>query len=529
MSGNQNKVLRLVTSPSETAGFLSQGLVDLYKAVKGAAFYPHGHPYRSEPVQRAYQSLQLAVAERELIVNVTRQGFLPGGEGPEGGTMVQQLAHECLIRRIASITFMRDLLLADLEIFVELLCGDPHKTSSAGGFARQLELQGVRTIWVNEKDLDAIWAKRGKAAAGEPSDTETDDWEGLGAPAGQAESLGIWERRSVRELLRRMAGETEDGRYQALGRELVESVKDMPTEVPVPVVLEELLRQHRDQGRPLPQREYALFTLERVAENSTDLLLDLVESRDYPDKNLLYRIFGVLGVKGAYSIIQRLCLAEGVMERKALATALVRLGQPAVAPLIAMLKDQRWYVVRNMVAILGELRVADSVIALRKPLHHWDLRVRKEAVRALMKIGGEPAEAMLVALLEDSDEAVVKSAILSLGLMHSRVAVPAMLKLLERRDFLLKTLSVKKDLVAALGRIGDRRATPHLVKILKSRGWTVIGKWHELRAAAAAALGAMREESALPLLTSLAGGEGELAYACREAIDAMERITGEGQ
>jgi HEAT repeat protein len=319
-----------------------------------------------------------------------------------------------------------------------------------------------------------------------------------------------------------------DARYQELGRELVARCRGGAAGLAILPALEELLRQHLDPQKSLQQREYALFTLKLLADGAADLLLDSLESRDFEDKEAIHRVLAALGGKGAYWIIQRICLAQGLFERKALATALVAVGEPAVAPLLAMLKDERWYVVRNMVSIIGELRCTECLSALKKPLYHHDVRVRKEAIRAVMKTGGEPAEALLIALLEEPDEGLVRHAILSLGLMRSRQALPTLLKFLERRDLLLKGLEVKKELLAAVGRIGDRRATGQILRMLGTRGWPVLGRWLELKVAAASALGVLGDETALPALTRLSAGYGALAVACREALDAIERVSGGG-
>lgn len=520
MAAHQKKLLRLVTASSESSGGLVQAFVELHRAVKGAGFYPQGHPARVETLQRVFELFQGLLTERELVLTVNRQGFLQEGEAVEANALVLQLAHEFFIRRVSTITFMQDLLLGDLEALVQLLNGDAHKTAAAGGFARLLEQRGVSTIWINEKDLDVIWTKRAKASFGEFE-------EGFDTLKLESTPPKPVERRTVPQLLELMAQEVDDTRYQGLGRELVELVGQAPAaEVAILSVLEELLRQHRDQGKSLPQSEYALFALKQLADGAATPLLAAIESRDCDNKEVMHQILAALGSKGAYWLIQRICLAPGLYERKALAVALVSMGAPAIAPTLAMLRDERWYVVRNMVAILGELRCGECLAELKRPLYHHDVRVRKEAIRALMKIGGEQAENALIALLDEPDEGLLRHVVLSLGLMHSRQAVSPLLKLLERRDLLLKGLELKKDLLVALGRIGDRRATGPMLKLLVPRGFPVLGRWLELKVAVASALGVLGDEAALPALTALAAGSGALAEACREAQDAIERVSG---
>ena len=518
LAAANKKILKMVP-PINAVLLLVQALVELHKAVKGAGFYPKGHPYRTETLQRAFDALKRLVADGELVLGVSRQGFVMVGDPVEGNAMVQQLAHECFIRRIANLTFMQDLHAADLGVLVELLNSDPQKSVASGGISKELEQRGVRSVWVNEKDLASIWSKR-------PAYDERggDGWDSM--PMQATPQQKPEKQRSVTELLRLMDEERVDARYQELGRELVARFQGDPQGVPVLTVLKDLLRQHQDPDKSIPTKEYALFTLEHLADGEADHLLDALESRGCEDRESIHRVLAVLGGKGAYWVIQRICLAEGLFERKSLAAALVAVGPPAVAPLIAMLKDERWYVVRNMVAIIGELRCADCVLALKRPLYHADVRVRKEAIRALMKIGGDPSLLMLLPLLDEPDEGVVRHTVLSLGFMRSREAVPALMRLLERRDLLLKELGVKKEVVTALGRIGDRRVTGHLVKMLGSRGWLVLGRWLELKVSVASALGMLVEEAALPVLASLARGKGALAEACREALDAIERVSG---
>src|SRR6185369_2972070 len=142
----------------------------------------------------------------------------------------------------------------------------------------------------------------------------------------------------------------------------------------------------------------------------------------------------------------------------------------------------------------------------------------------LMKTGGVEAEGALVNLLDDPDEGMLRQAIVCLGFMRSRQAVPALLRILEKRDFLLKELALKKEILTALGRIGDRRATQPLVRLLS--GWLPLGRREELKVAVAAALGALGDETALPILRKKSAGSGRVAEACAEAVEGIERLFG---
>jgi HEAT repeat protein len=190
-----------------------------------------------------------------------------------------------------------------------------------------------------------------------------------------------------------------------------------------------------------------------------------------------------------------------------------------------MLKDERWYVVRNMVTLLGEITSPESVKALKMTAHHPEAKVRKELVKSLAKIAPQAGENTLITMLDDLDRDVVRQVIFSLGVLRSKAAVQPLLDIVTASDAFLKKLELKKLAVAALGRIGDHRATAALVDVLTTRGWLAPHRWLELKSATAAALGQLGDESALPPLKRLANGDSLFAEACSEAADNLERVV----
>jgi HEAT repeat protein len=190
-----------------------------------------------------------------------------------------------------------------------------------------------------------------------------------------------------------------------------------------------------------------------------------------------------------------------------------------------MLQDERWYVVRNMVAILGEIGRRECVAAMKATANHDDQRVRKEAIRSLVKIGGKEAEAIIIGLLADRNQAIVRQSILSLGIMKSKSAMQPLIEIVAERELFLGSLDMKKEALQAIGRIGDRRAGAYLLELLESRHFVVWNRWEELKAHAAAALGQIGDESALPVLKKKAERGGLLGSACSEAVDNIERVA----
>ncbi len=533
MIAAQHDIITMLSAATPQSRLAGNALGELYKALKSVSFYPAGHPLRNENIINAHRALLQLLQERELVLVVTRQGFSTneGGVAVESTIMVQAFARELFIRRILRLTFLRDLSLTDLRELLLVLSLEAQKIGTAGGVARQMAARGITTIWVNELELPIIWQKRQameeKAAAQPPGEVSEDvAANGAAVPDREREEEADKE---LEELLALMAAEAEDNRYQQFGRMLVarsEMLKGENTFAPLLPVLEALLHHHQDGTRSLIQREYAVFSLQQVAEGAmAEYLLQLLEDKEFFDQERIYPLLKVLGEKAAYGIIQRICLVDRLVARKSLATALVSIGLPAIPPLLAMLKDERWYVVRNMVSILGELRCADCLPALRVTLYHEDQRVRKETVRSLVKIGGWEAESMIVPLLEEKDPGIVRHAVLFLGLMKSPLAVQPLLQIVEKRDLLLRGLPLKKETLQALARIGDKRATQPLLRLFAVGGWLAWSKREELRISLATTLGSLGDEAALVVLKKVAQESGPLGEACSEAVDNIERLA----
>ena len=76
-------------------------------------------------------------------------------------------------------------------------------------------------------------------------------------------------------------------------------------------------------------------------------------------------------------------------ERKKAAESLVKIGRPAVAPLINALDDRISYVRAMAAQVLGNIGDPRALKPLKKALQDKDSSVRKEAKEALIKLGDE--------------------------------------------------------------------------------------------------------------------------------------------
>ena len=78
---------------------------------------------------------------------------------------------------------------------------------------------------------------------------------------------------------------------------------------------------------------------------------------------------------------------KSIPARKNVINALISLGRKDIQSLAKGLYDSRWYVVRNIIYILGKIGDKVAVDYLLKTVNHSDIRVRKEGIKAMGELG----------------------------------------------------------------------------------------------------------------------------------------------
>jgi HEAT repeat protein len=116
------------------------------------------------------------------------------------------------------------------------------------------------------------------------------------------------------------------------------------------------------------------------------------------------------------------------------------------------LPDAKWYVVRNTIFVLGSLRDRGGVAALRLRINDPDIRVRREIISSLEKIGGDDAIDLLILMAEDRDREIREAALGGLGMIGTPVYLPLLIDLTRRNP----ADSIRA--VAAMGKIGGTDA-----------------------------------------------------------------------
>lgn len=230
-------------------------------------------------------------------------------------------------------------------------------------------------------------------------------------------------------------------------------------------------------------------------------------------------------------------------EREGVSMLLAAIGEPAVAPLCAMLgsaahdqalhalrllaprhprplsaflSDARTDVVRVVVSLLATSRHPDLAACLAPALRHADPAVRRDALRAIAASHAPGTADILLGVLDDALYENRATALEALGAMRDPRVVAPLLRRIADRTFAEASKYEKREIFRTLGRVGTQEATGALARILGTKGF-LLGreKQDELRCLAAAALGITPDRAA----------RGVLMTHAQDASDSVRRAV----
>ena len=510
----------------------------LCRAVLARKFYPPGHPSRHNSLSLAHTAMLQLLDGNTLSLSCGRTGFsFPDGELLKRTTrMSTGLAYDLFIRRVKKITFSHDLFQEDVVELVKLLSLSPEQIHQAGGMDVMLAESGVRTIWVNEFDLEVIRGKREEIELSGivPDGIEESEIAETVYPVEELQlpqSEAIPPEQQLQELLGRIETCTDDDIYLMLVRQAVACIdaSQMRHEPHTLFLLIDLLAGHAgNRQRSQGMQECAQFALEQIVitPHIVPVALEQATQGAGLSFNALQAVLKAGGATAVSSAIDLLGRSNSIKARKMLSTLLGSLGEAAVPILLNSVNDSRWFITRNICAILGVIASRKALPAVIECLKHSDIRVRKEAIRSLAQIAGDEAESAILNVLRDADKELYPQAVAALGIMKSRPALSELIKIVSLSDLFLRTLPLKIDALAAVALIGDRQATPLLVSLMEERNLLAVKRGRQLKSAIAVCLGKLGDVRALPALAKLGSSGGELGSACAEAIRMIEKNEG---
>jgi len=235
-------------------------------------------------------------------------------------------------------------------------------------------------------------------------------------------------------------------------------------------------------------------------------------------RDSLQVVFTRLGSDAAEALIDLLTSSDSLTDRRAYLAVLAKI-RDAVPTLIHLLGDNRWYVVRNAIDLLGEMRAAEAENALLDVVTHREERVRRSAATALARLGTLRSIQAVEKMATDPVPEVRVHAMQGLGTVKSPRAVSVLARALDHEP----DQEVQAVILAALGRQATDEAVARLTKAAEPDGRLFKRKPTALRIAAVQALVEANTPAALVALRHFANDrEREVRVAAARAVKPKE-------
>lgn len=157
----------------------------------------------------------------------------------------------------------------------------------------------------------------------------------------------------------------------------------------------------------------------------------------------------------------RQVLAEAIAER-------CRDNPERLAPWLA---DARWYVVRNIVHILGWIGGVQVVGLLQVALRHPDQRVRAQVVEALTHVELRHARPLLVKAVEGAETRLFCQVLNQLSTARDAATARWLFAFLQQERFLLRPVEERRAIYAALASVAGDEIVSELEAELFKANW----------------------------------------------------------
>ncbi len=220
--------------------------------------------------------------------------------------------------------------------------------------------------------------------------------------------------------------------------------------------------------------------------------------------------------------------AEDRSVRMKILDVLLKMGKIIVPSVVKLLSDEEWYVRRNGLYLLGELKETETVDEIGRLVTDENEQVQLEAVRALTRMEQEKTKPYLVEALKSKFYPVVLETVQHLPREEVKPVMPNLLKLLERRKRIpdKKEEEQRRNVILIIGRIGDDDIIENLLRVIKERSLIGSDLLLSTKEAAIEALQAIGSDKAIEALVQLAeSSDAEIAALAQDGLDKIKKRT----
>jgi hypothetical protein len=456
----------------ETREKVILAVTELAKGIKIVGFYPPGHPALTQAIRKIIAAIEaVPPPETGLEISVTKNALLYLEEPlPSGNKTIVDLNRELYHRRASRIILLPDQKPEEVVAFLTALHRDIQELQDQGGLEKVLLREKVSRIWVNRVDYEGLT----ELLKEEETPLPEEDAKGF-----TSSDLSFdpddrpLEELAVEELLKRLENEPDAGIYRdlviAVTRALLRERDDRRIEYSCAAL--SIYVNHIE--RP-PEENPEIVTLARmgIKEIVSDDLVDhyIRQLREQGGRNRAEAepTLVAFGERAVRALLSALAEEGDLLVRKSIVDIIVKIGHPSIPAIIDNLNDSRWYVVRNMVAILGSLDAPDLAPRIAASLSHPDLRVKKEAIKGLSRLSHPSAVTALGELCFFPEETIALSATAALSLKkEEEEAVQVLLRRAVQKKVFFPHYRLAHEAIESLRAIDSEAAITALEEVLR--------------------------------------------------------------
>jgi HEAT repeat protein len=235
------------------------------------------------------------------------------------------------------------------------------------------------------------------------------------------------------------------------------------------------------------------------------------------------RLLPPSSVSALVTLLERIQTAKG---RRIVCEVLVLHGRQEIETLLRVLPSAPWYLARNLIYVLGSLGDERALPALEAAMRQPEVRIRKEALKAMEVIGGSRVSEMMPRWLDDPDESVRLLVLKGARRFASAMLLNGLSAMIADKRFVRRSETEQREVFETLADIGSDAVLPVFKPLLvQKRSWS----WrpleaHDSRARyAVAAVRRIGTSAAVALLRdAVASTRGQVRDEARRALRELE-------
>jgi hypothetical protein len=213
--------------------------------------------------------------------------------------------------------------------------------------------------------------------------------------------------------------------------------------------------------------------------------------------------------------------------RRAVCQALEVLAVDHVELLGKGTESPRWYVVRNVVSLLGKIKSPRALNFLKQTIKHPDMRVRKETVLSAAAVNTDQAAEFLISALTDADDKVQTLALSELVKKNVERAFSTIGMIVSNKNFKNRSPEQMREILEGYAILGKQKAFETLSNIIRQRKFLPSENEKRLKNYAVRALGHVPTRGAINLLEKISHSRNKtLADSARRARHRRSRGDG---